>query len=171
MPEELGMYKNCIWPVHSACVLMMCTCALNHAPKERAICAQLMWTYMCIACIRTFLGCVFLWACTRCVSQVYLSWWFWAGWWYCWMWCFLAGCLVSFAGRLFPESNLFTGMLGPLCSSLWGCWCWQAPWLPHNHRTLQLVHCLLSHPSKNFSTKAACVASGVWEAAIKWEIV
>lgn len=85
---------------------------------------------------------------------------------------------LVFPGRMFGEfccapvswgQALFTRMLGPLQHSR-GCWHGQVPSVPPT-TGLCSSDSLLSHPSKNFSTKAACFASGVWEAAVKWETV
>lgn len=108
---------GCVPDSHLACALGVCfggvqASALNVCPHRALyVCTQPL-QHECVGhTVRSF-GRVCFCGSVLCVSRSYQSCLFWAGWWYCWIWCFLAGCLVSFAVRLFPESS----------HCLQGCW-------------------------------------------------
>lgn len=78
---------------------------------------------------------------------------------------------MSFAVCLFPESSLCLQGCCGLCAAQYGLLKLAGPLTAPRHKTLQLRASLLSHPSKNFSTKTTCFENGLQEAAIKWETV
>lgn len=158
------MCQTLLWPLHSGCALVVCTLVLWVCKNCKSVHRSCM--HECVAHVfRGFWGVhhvyhKFTWAdCFVQADDIVERGVSWQDVW----WALLGACFLS------PVS-VYKDVGASLQCSM-GLLMLAGPWLPPNHRTLQLRHCLLSHPSKNSSTKTTCAANGVWEAAIEWEIV